>query len=49
MTSLRNLERIVCHSERSEESQQLSFGSVDPAQTAEILRFAQNDKSYRSE
>ena len=49
MNGLGNLERIVCHSERSEESLQLSFGSVDPAQTAEILRFAQNDKSYRSE
>jgi hypothetical protein len=49
MKGLGNLERIVCHSERSEESLQLSFGSVDPAQTAEILRFAQNDTSYRSE
>jgi len=37
-----------CYSERSEESLQLFFMSLNAPRTAGILRFAQNDKRLKS-
>jgi hypothetical protein len=36
----------ACHSERSEESPQLDYGPDVRGGTAEILRFAQNDRPW---